>query len=175
LVRLAQARLRAAPRTLPADGEDVALDALKSVFLGAPQGRFPLLTDRDDLWSLLVVITRRKAAKLVRNEQAAKRGGGKVQQASALPATVEDGPLFGEEIGKEPDPAFAAAVTERCRRLLDQLDEATLRPVAVLKMQGHTNREIGEKLGRSVANVELKLALIRKTWAAEVEAGEGSG
>jgi hypothetical protein len=43
LVRLAQARLRAAPRTVPADGEDVALDALDSVFLGALQGRFRLL------------------------------------------------------------------------------------------------------------------------------------
>jgi hypothetical protein len=50
-------------------------------------------------------------------------------------------------------------------RLLEWLGDATLRDVAVWKMQGHTNREIGAKLDRSVATVELKLALIRKTWA----------
>jgi DNA-directed RNA polymerase specialized sigma24 family protein len=167
LVRLAEARLRAAPRTVPADGEDVALDALNSVFLGAREGRFPLLSNRDDLWSLLVLITRRKAANLVRHENAQKRGGGKVRLASALPAAEEDGPLFGEVIGSEPDPAFAAAVSEQCVRLLAQLDDATLRDVAVWKMQGYTNREIAEKLGRAVSNVERKLAIIRKTWATE--------
>jgi DNA-directed RNA polymerase specialized sigma24 family protein len=163
--------------TLPADGEDVALDALKSVFLGAPQGRFPLLSDRDDLWSLLVVITRRKAANLVRDEKAARRGGGKVQHASTLPTTSgqDDGPLFGEVIGKEPDPAFVAALSERFVCLLDQLKDATEREVAVLKMQGHTNREIAAKLGCSGSTVELKFQVIRKTWAAEKQPGEVSG
>jgi DNA-directed RNA polymerase specialized sigma24 family protein len=175
LVRLAQVRLRPAPPTLPADGEDVALAVLNSVFLGAREGRFPLLSDRDDLWSLLVLITRRKAANLVRHENAEKRGGGKVQLASALPAAEVDGPLFGEEIGKGPDPAFAAAVTEQCVRLLAQLDDAALRSVVEWKMQGYTNREIAEKLGRCVSHVELKLAIIRKTWAKELQPGEVPG
>src|SRR3954452_5578865 len=59
LVRLAHARLRAAPRGA-ADEEDVALSAFNSVCRGAAQGRFPGLGDRRDLWRLLVTITVRK-------------------------------------------------------------------------------------------------------------------
>src|SRR6185437_2028102 len=49
LVRLARARLRGAPRAV-ADEEDAALSAFDSFCQGATRGRFPRLTDRDDLW-----------------------------------------------------------------------------------------------------------------------------
>src|SRR5260370_2188908 len=45
-----------------ADEEDVALSAFDSFCRGAGRGRFPLLSDRDDLWPLLLLITARKAA-----------------------------------------------------------------------------------------------------------------
>src|SRR3954463_10034145 len=72
LVRLARARLRAAHRGAE-DEEDVALSAFDSFCAAAarpsppppppaPPGRFPRLDDRDDLWKVLVTITRRKAA-----------------------------------------------------------------------------------------------------------------
>ena len=56
LVRLARRRLRGRSRRA-ADEEDVALSAFDSFCRGAEQGRFPRLTDRDNLWRLLVVIT----------------------------------------------------------------------------------------------------------------------
>src|SRR5829696_1409471 len=75
LVGLARQRLRGGPRRA-ADEEDVALSAFESFCRHAERGRFPGLLDRDGLWRLLVVLTTRKAAHLVRDEGRRKRGGG---------------------------------------------------------------------------------------------------
>ena len=169
LVSLARVKLQATPRRA-ADEEDVALSAFHSFCCGAEEGRFPRLSDRDDLWQLLVLLTARKAANLVRRERRHKRGGGKVLNASALAA----GAVPGEEsgflnlIGREPDPGFAAQVAEECRRLLERLGDPTLRAVAVWKMEGHTNEEIAARLDRSLPTVERKLARIRRAWEKEV-------
>jgi DNA-directed RNA polymerase specialized sigma24 family protein len=170
LVRLARARLRAAPRRA-ADEEDVALSAFDSFCRGAEQGRFPRLNDRDDLWQLLVLLTTRKASNLARDERRQRRGGGKVKNASALAggeAGSAEWPL-GNLISREPDPEFAAQVAEQCGSLLERLGNPTLQSVAVWKMEGHTNEEIADKLNRSVATVERKLQMIRQIWG---EAGE---
>jgi DNA-directed RNA polymerase specialized sigma24 family protein len=166
LVRLARGRLQAAPRRA-ADEEDVALSAFDSFCRGVEEGRFPRLTDRDDLWQLLVLLTARKASNLVRLERRQRRGGGKVMNASALAADSEDGPALANLIGREPEPEFAVQVAEECRRLLARLEDPTLQAIAVWKMEGHTNEEIGDKLGRAVGTVERKLQLIRKIWGTE--------
>src|SRR6516225_9955869 len=85
LVRLAHARLKAAPRGA-ADEEDVALSAFNSFCRGAVQGHFPGLGDRGDLWRLLVTITARKAADHLRRECCQRRGGGRVVGEAALDA-----------------------------------------------------------------------------------------
>src|SRR5262249_9043907 len=74
LVGLARKKLQDGPRRL-ADEEDVALSAFHSFCRNAEQGRFPQLLDRDGLWRLLVVLTARKAAHLLRDEGRQKRGG----------------------------------------------------------------------------------------------------
>src|SRR5207253_8348892 len=75
LVGLARAKLQHAPRRA-ADEEDVALSAFDSFCRHAGDARFPDLLDRDGLWRLLVVMTARKAAHLVRDETRQKRRGG---------------------------------------------------------------------------------------------------
>src|SRR3974390_2696829 len=67
LIELARAKLQGLPRRA-ADEEDVALSAFASFCRGVECGRFPQLTDRDDLWRLLVTITARKALHLARDE-----------------------------------------------------------------------------------------------------------
>ena len=63
LVRLARTRLIGSRRRVAeADEEDAALSAFESFCEGAARGQFPKLTDRDDLWRLLVVITLRKVS-----------------------------------------------------------------------------------------------------------------
>jgi hypothetical protein len=75
LVGLARARLRGAKRRV-ANEEDVALSVFDSFCRGLEEGRFPNLEDRDNLWKVLVVLTARKALRLVQHERRQKRGGG---------------------------------------------------------------------------------------------------
>jgi DNA-directed RNA polymerase specialized sigma24 family protein len=165
-----QARRKLAGNSpVAADEEDVALSAFESFFRRAREGRFPDLDDRDDLWKLLLSITGRKALNLIRNEHREKRGGGHVRQASAM-VGEGDADVYAAVLGREPTPELAAQLAEECRRLLDGLDDADLRAVAVSKMEGWTNAEIADKRGSSIATVERKLNLIRKRWQREAVA-----
>ncbi len=166
LVRLAGRRLGDAGRRA-ADEEDVALSALHSLCRGAAAGRFPRLDDRDDLWKLLAVITARKAVAQRRRDLRQKRGGGLVRGESALQAGGDDHPLggIGEVLGAEPTPELAAQISEQCEVLLDRLDDGSLKTIALLKLEGHTNQEIADRLGYTLRTVEKKLARIRQKWA----------
>jgi DNA-directed RNA polymerase specialized sigma24 family protein len=170
LVELARQQLRGL-RGGAADEEDVALSAFDSFCRGARQGRFPRLEDRDDLWQLLLMITARKAVNLLKHERRKKRGEGQVVPLSALAgrrAEGEEADALAEVMGREPTPELAAQVAEECRRLLNELENEELRVIAVAKMEGHTNAEIAQRLGRGESTVERKLTLIRKAWEREV-------
>jgi DNA-directed RNA polymerase specialized sigma24 family protein len=163
LVGLARQRLLGRPRAA-ADEEDVALSAFDSFCRGAECGQFPRLNDRDDLWQLLVLLTVRKVCRLTEQERAQKRGGGKVLcEADLADAEAESSPGLARVPGQEPSPAFAAEVAEEFRRRLEALDEE-LRPVAVAKMEGHSNAEIAARLGVVERTVERRLRLIRGCW-----------
>jgi DNA-directed RNA polymerase specialized sigma24 family protein len=163
LVRLAQARLAGRLR-LASAAEDVALSAFDSFVKAVEANRFPRLEDRDDLWQVLLLITARKAGKLLRRELGARRGGGRVQDLGERPDdSIEAVPI----VSTEPDPAEAAAMAEACERLLERLGDDGLRQVALWKLEGFTNAEIAHKLNRSVGTVERKLQLIRRVWEQE--------
>jgi DNA-directed RNA polymerase specialized sigma24 family protein len=166
LVGLARKKLRDTPRRV-ADEEDVVLGAFHSFCAGAAEGRFPRLDDRHDLWQILVVLTARKAADQLKHAFRQKRGGGQVRGDSVF---IER--LSGEErwaidqvVGSEPTPEFAAQLSEECERLLTDLDDETLRTVAVAKMEGYSNDEIAQRLGVKTRTVERKLNLIREIWS----------
>ncbi len=162
LVGLARGKLTGRQRG--ADEEDVALSAFASFCDGAEQGRFPQLDDRDDLWRLLMVITARKALRLLRDEGRLKRGGGQVVLADADEGALE------QVIGREPAPEFAAQVVEEFQYLLDHLPDENLRSVVVWKMEGFTNEEIAAKLNCAPRTVERKLQVIRELWRPESQA-----
>jgi DNA-directed RNA polymerase specialized sigma24 family protein len=151
---LAGRKLRGRPLAV-ADAEDVALSAFDSLCLGLKHGRFPQLGDRDNLWKLLVVITARKTAHLVRDQHSQKRGG-----PERAPAAV----ALDEIIGQEPRPDFAAQVSEEYERLLALLPHDDLRRIAGWKMEAYTNAEIAAKLGCARRTVDRKLRLIRGLW-----------
>jgi DNA-directed RNA polymerase specialized sigma24 family protein len=172
LVSLARSKLQGVPRRA-ADEEDVALSAFDSFCRGAEEGRFPRLDDRDNLWRLLVVITERKACNLMHHERRQKRGGGLVRGNSGLAEQLDDPEAEAgiEQVASpEPTPEMAAQVADECRRLLELLGDATLRSLAVWKMEGYTNAEIAAKLGCVTVTVERKLQVIRSLWAKEREA-----
>jgi DNA-directed RNA polymerase specialized sigma24 family protein len=171
MVALAARKLQGVNRRV-ADEEDVALSAFDSFCQGVQAGRFPAITDRHDLWRLLVVITARKAADLSQHNRRQKRGSGTVRGDSALlhDANGEgrDGRgAWGQVVGSEPTPEFSCQVREELDRLLALLNDSTLSAVALAKLDGHTNDEIARQLNVVPRTVERKLALIRQCWSQE--------
>jgi DNA-directed RNA polymerase specialized sigma24 family protein len=166
LVGLARQKLRNAPRRV-ADEEDVALSAFDSFCRNAEQGRFPQLLDRDSLWRLLVVLTARKAAHQIRDEQRLKRGGGAVIHGQAT-AEADEGSLLEQVLSREPSPAFAAEVAEQCQRLLRMLKDPELEAVALARMEGSSVEEIAGQLGYAARSIKRKLHLIRGLWEKEL-------
>jgi DNA-directed RNA polymerase specialized sigma24 family protein len=170
MVCLARGKLRHRLPTAMAGPEDVALSAFDSFCRGAEQGRYPQLGDRDDLWRLLFVITERKAIDLLNYERREKRGGGKVLSLDELREQnlINNGAPV-DIAGREPTPEEVAEITDNCRRLLDALNDETLREVAIAKMEGYTNKEIAERKGLAVPTIERKLGRIRKIWGKEMD------
>jgi DNA-directed RNA polymerase specialized sigma24 family protein len=163
---LALARQRLGPRARRvADEEDVVVVAFERFLLGVREGRFPRLTDRDDLWAILFTLTTRQAARLSLDQRREKRGGGAVRGDSALGDldVADDAPTPDEE----------AVLQEGLARLLAALKDGELRQIALARMEGHSNAEIARAIGRSEVTVERRLQLIRETWRRRGLAGDG--
>jgi DNA-directed RNA polymerase specialized sigma24 family protein len=174
LLALARRDLR---RKLPGGGIGDESDAVNSAFdslcRGVGRGAYPRLDHRDDLWRLLVVLTRRKVADRVRYELAAKRGGGKVVHARDL--ADEDGddgslnpvdggrvPRGGVWIDADPSPEEVAIQVEEIQRLIDKLGNEKLRAIALAKLEGLTDEEVAERFTRSRKWVQRQKELIRE-------------
>ncbi|MFK7779401.1 MAG: ECF-type sigma factor [Gimesia sp.] len=167
MVEVARKKLYGAPRAM-ADEEDVALSAFNSFCLGAKNGRFSQITDRENLWPLLVAITSHKSVDLIRHENRQKRGGtGKSGNTSERKKQTFDPVNIEEIIQKQPSPEFAVQLAEELERLLIKLDktgDSTLRQVALGKMEGETTTETAQSLGCARRTVERKLQLITRLW-----------
>jgi DNA-directed RNA polymerase specialized sigma24 family protein len=156
LLGLAQKKLPASLRRAGSE-EDVALDAFASFCRGAEQGRFPDLVSRNNLWRLLVVITVRKAYRLARDE-------GRARAAHTQEWALE------QVVARDSGPEFAAQAAEECSRLLALLGDARLETIARWRMEGHTVKEIADRLECSPRTIERKVLLIQSLWAEEMGA-----
>lgn len=164
LVDLANRRLGTIPRAA-SDSEDIALSAFHSLCRGAARGRFDRLGSRDDLWHLLLHITRQKVAAQVRRGTAQKRGGGLAGRAGPDGSQVS----LEQVMTSEPTPEALTLVDEWYQHLLNRLRDDSVRKVAVWRMEGYSNDEIASKLDCTTRSVERKLKLIRETWTRELE------
>jgi DNA-directed RNA polymerase specialized sigma24 family protein len=159
-----------------ADEEDVALSAFKSLWNGAQQGRFVRLSDRDDLWKLLVVLTTRKAIDQMRTQGRQRRGGGAVVSESALEGCgTGSHPTLAQIASTDPTPEFAAVLAEEYHLRLAALDDDVLKRIATLRMEGYTNEEIATALNVVPRTVIRKISRIRDTWSGDVgRPGDGN-
>ena len=147
LVRLARGKLPGHCRRA-FDEEDVALSAFQSFCQRAAGGQFPKLSDRNDLWRLLLTLTLRKAVLTIRHQTRRKRGGGRVMGESAfqdgnrtalgLAGILEDGP----------SPEDAVLFADDVERRLEQLKDKALqngRPAKARRLQrrGDCDRDRG--------------------------------
>jgi DNA-directed RNA polymerase specialized sigma24 family protein len=135
-----------------ADAEDVAASVLHSLLKGARAGRFSRMANRNDLWVLLLAITRQKTVNLRRYHGAKKRGAG-VSPLELMDVAADD-----------PAPEFATMFEDLVCRLFERLPSDDFRSLARLRLEGWTNLEIADELGVTIRTVERKLGLIRDLW-----------
>ncbi len=169
LVRLAGTKLPAHGKR-SFDEEDIALSAFQSFCDRANRGLFPQLDDRDDLWRLLATLTARKAIMAMRKQSRKKRGGGRVMGESGLAKPGQDHESSGLAAfcKDEPTPQAAAEFADQLEHLLQKLDDATLKTIALRKLEGFTSVEIAIELGVTARTVDRKLNVIRALWEEDV-------
>jgi RNA polymerase sigma factor (sigma-70 family) len=170
LLELARSKLKGVS-TGAADEEDIAQSVFRNLCKGAAVGRFADIQSRDELWWLLLRVTKNKVVDHFRRETAAKRGGGAVVSETDLTPTAYPAAPFSLDalISDEPTPEHLAMLEEQTQRLLGLLRDDRLRQIACLRIEGYTVSEIATKMTIGTRSVERKLELIRKAWTADLD------
>lgn len=169
LVNVAKRNLGTLPKRM-ADEEDVAVSAMHSFFKAAEGGRFENLSNRDELWKLLVTIVIRKANRHKERATAQKRGGGNVRGESVFMNAADDG---HPGLAGIPDEGFVADLMSECGDLMNLLEDDTLKEIALLKLEGYTLDEMSEKMDVARSTIKRKIARIKETWE-EFDTGSDS-
>jgi RNA polymerase sigma factor (sigma-70 family) len=150
-----------------ADEEDVLQSMFRSFCARPGRGDFHL-TDRNELWRLLVTITLRKARNAAK---AQRRDCRDVEREQAAPTEDGCGSIsasweLAQMDASGPSPAEAALLNEALERRLESLADPELRQIALWRLEGYSNREIAEQLDCTERSVERKLERIRGKWSA---------
>ena len=161
VTRLARRFLHGVQRR-DSDEEDIAVQVLTNLYRRMAQGDFENVTNRQQLWALLLGMTRNKAAEAARRKMAQKRGGGAVSTESAL---INPSDSIVNGIDQVPDhqmtPDSIVFQSEQFGELIDCLEHNDLRQAAFLRMAGYSNEEISKSLGVTERTVERKFEKIR--------------
>lgn len=166
LLAFARKRIESSTRRVY-DEEDAAISAFRSLCHGIESQRFPEVTDRDNLWALLVIITGRKILNRHRYEHQQRRNIAKTIPDSVLRDAGSSDKFASDIAGlrsKEPTPEFSAEVADTSEFLLSLLPEPDLRQIVVLKLEGHTNEEVADAMSVTRRTVQRKLERIRRCW-----------
>jgi DNA-directed RNA polymerase specialized sigma24 family protein len=140
------------------EGEDDILQSMfKSFCLGQLEAKEPLRS-RDDLWKLLVWITMCKVANAAHRHRAACRDYRR--EVIPAPQGSDDAPFpdWMLEAMDCSEPELEQA--EEVERLIQALPD-DLRQIMLWALEGETNKQIAERIGRTERMVELKRQQIR--------------
>ena len=148
---MAQARLRMTNVDRSGyDEEDAAISTFHILCTKLQEGHYASLSDRDELWQLMLTVLIRKVGRRVKYQQASKRSTARTGQVGfsvdELPAATSD------------------EISEECFELIALLNDSNLEQVALLKFEGYTNEEIAAKLNRTRRTIQRMLNLIRSLW-----------
>ena len=158
LVRSVRGRLYGQNRVV-SDEEDIVLSVFDSFYSAAEKGRFPDLSDRDDLWRLLLRMAARKVVDKRRHDLRQRRGGN--VKLHSLDHTDDDNNVI-EAIGDEPSPEMVLMMQESVEQLFSYLGVGQLRDLAGAKLEGYSNTELAQLFDCSERTIERRLHLIRE-------------
>jgi len=156
LIALARTRLHSRLRA-KVDPEDVLQSVFRSFFVRQAEDKFTL-RDWDSLWGVLVVITLRKCGRQVEWYGAKRRD---VNQEMRLAGDAEDSTgTDWEAIAREPSPAEATMLAETVEHLMRGLNDRQ-QTITMLRLQGHTVREISQHVERTEQTVRRVLREVK--------------
>jgi RNA polymerase sigma factor (sigma-70 family) len=162
LLELARNNLNQRIRTRE-DEEDVLQSMYKSFCLRQQRGEFDL-SGRDALWNLLVTITLRKARNTAKKHGRDRRDVAR-QQTIVGDDEAESARWALEQMeASDPSPAEAGVLNEALERRLEALGDSELRRIALLRLEGYTNREIAGLDDCTERSIERRLERIRSKW-----------
>lgn len=159
LVRSVRARLYGQNRAV-SDEEDIVLSVFDSFYNAAENGRFPDLSDRGDLWRLLLRMSARKVVDKRRHDKRQRRGGN--VKIHSMNQSGDDDESIIEAIGDEPSPEMVLMMQESVEEIFSHLGVGQLRELAGAKLEGCSNAELAERFDCSERTIERRLHLIRE-------------
>lgn len=157
LVQVADEQLKIASTNF-VDGEDIAASVFESLWRGAREGRFKTVTKVDELFWLLLAMTRRKCIDQSRRSQALRRGGRQPTQSLDLSPNG----LFLQVVSQGPDPQYVTTFNDELEQFLSKLNDRLLQQITVLRVEGYTVAEIALRLDVAESTVRRKLNIIRR-------------
>lgn len=146
-----------------ADEEDVLQAVFNNVFRRIMAGKYPNLTDRDGLWKLLVKATERRVKSQWRHTRAKRRVHDRKRQINDNSESDILKNLESQVSGTTIDELLAVA-----SEFLGELKDERL-VIARMRLEGYTQREIAQEVGRSLSSIERTLSLLRRMLEREIE------
>lgn len=135
--------------------EDIVQNSMNSFFRALKAGSARGIKNRQELWGLLLTITKRKLNREYERANAAKRRSHdqvSIQHAHLDIAQTDTTALFSY-----------------CDELIESLKDPVLQLVAIRRLEGYTVVEIAEQLDVARATVKRRLSRIRELWLSEAE------
>ncbi|MCB9926504.1 MAG: RNA polymerase subunit sigma-70 [Planctomycetaceae bacterium] len=149
-----------------ADEEDAALSAFADFCEQVKGDGFKKgLEDREDLWQVLALLTKRKAIDHFRKDQRRGEAG-----ESVLKSPHESQVAGAQNVEARGDvtPDAILQSMEEFDQLLHMLPDDQTRQIACLKLEGFNNHEISDQVGCALRTVERRIGQIKAKWAEEL-------
>ena len=155
------------PRRVASE-DDIAQAVFASLHDAVQKGHYPDLSDRGDLWQILLSLAERKTIDwkryLGRDGRDFRRTESESAGGEPMSSDSQTGAGMANFTCPDPTPEVVAELRDQINHLLGKLTEDQ-RLVALQKLQSYTNEEIAAQTDCVVRTVERKLQMIRKVWS----------
>jgi DNA-directed RNA polymerase specialized sigma24 family protein len=161
LSKFADRRLRSGQNVSDA-GEDVANLVIQNVTSAIQDGQYPALTDRNDLWLVLMIAAQRRVIDCKRNESFKEDHHTSIRNLTDLMESMNLD--LDEYLGEEDDQQRGLELVDFWEEMIKKLPEEIMRTVASHKLQGLGNREIARKMIMTPKRIDRIVHKIRDRW-----------
>lgn len=167
LQKIARSRYRSALNAV-FDEQDLAQSVFLALWKTAEAGRLASVQDRNELWWLLLEITRRRAMARMTYNNASKRKNSAAATPGSTGASETVDPLSQLSDPRQLSPEVLTILDEEHGHFMDLLPDDLMHTIALLHLEGYSNEEIAQKVDFSQRTVSRKLKLIRDIWIKEL-------